>query len=117
MKYEWYQGDEYTGPSTEDEDRALSDEEPWYDAEKKPVLLGDAFKKIFDNIEDDEDWDEMPLKIRPHLFNALKRVRSKLEAEAGEKLVLFPNPDFDPPSFQDAAHYIFPVKYPRVLRA
>ena len=65
--------DEYKESSTVDEDRTLSDEEPWYVAEKKPVLLGDSFKKGYDNIEDDEDWEEMPLKIRPqHLFNALK---------------------------------------------
>jgi hypothetical protein len=100
--------------STVDEDRALSDEEPWYDAEKKTVLLGDSVKQVFDNIEHDEDWDEIPLKFRPHLFNALKRVRSKLDAETEEKLVLFPNPAFDSPSFEDAAQYIFPVKYPRV---
>jgi hypothetical protein len=104
--------------STEDEDRALSDEEPWYDAKKMPVLLGDAFQQAFDNIEDDEDWDEMPLKFRPHLFNALKRVRSKLEAEAGENIVLFPNPkrrqrarDFDPSALENNTEYIFPVKY------
>jgi hypothetical protein len=71
-----------------DEDWALSIEEPWFDAEKKPVLLGDAFEKVFDTIEDDEDWDGMPLKFRPHLFNALKRIRAKLEDEAGERLIL-----------------------------
>jgi hypothetical protein len=97
-----------------DEDRALSDEEPWFDAEKKPVLLGDAFEKVFDNFEDDEDWDGMPLKFRPHLFNALKRIRSRLEEEAGERLILTPNPKRrqrarDQSALENNTGCIFPV--------
>jgi hypothetical protein len=82
------------------------------------VVLEDAFEKVFENIEDEEDWDGMPLKFRPHLFNALKRVRSKLEAEVEERLVLIPNPmrrqrarDFDPSTLENTTEYIFPVKY------
>ena len=44
----------------------------------------------------------------------------KARGRGGRKTRFVPEPRlrrFDPPSFQDAAHYIFPVKYPRVLRA
>ena len=98
----------------EDEDRALSDEEPWFDAEKKPVLLGDAFENVFDTIEDDEDWDDMPLNFRPHLLNALKRIRARLEDEAGERLILTPNPKRrqrarDQSALENNTGCIFPV--------
>ncbi len=110
----WYYEGTTEESEGEDEDRALSDEEPWFDAEKKSVLLGDAFENVFDTIEDDEDWDGMPLKFRPHLFNALKRIRSRLEDEAGERLILTPNPKRrqrarDQSALENNTGCIFPV--------
>jgi hypothetical protein len=89
--------DEYKESSTVDEDRALSDEEPWYDAEKKPVLLGNSFKKGFDNIED-VGRNASPNSAAASLQCTEVDLIEALEAKAGEKLDLFPNPDFDPPS-------------------
>jgi hypothetical protein len=40
-------------------------------------------------------------------------IRERLEEAAVDKLVLFPNPTYDPPAFEGTAADVLPVKYPR----
>ncbi len=54
------------------------------------------------------------MRPRPHWHESKSKslIRERLEEAAEDKLVLFPNPMYDPPAFEGTAANIFPVKYP-----